>query len=84
MKENDKFKELTLEELQTKQKRFKIIVTVLGILTLLSIVAFIYSIVKNKGFSSASSLGGLPLGLLLSANYLKKIETEIKSRKSQS
>jgi hypothetical protein len=83
MKEDNKFKDLSLEELQKKRKRFKIIVTVLGILMLFLLADFIYSVIKNKSLSSATSLGGFPLVLLLSANYLKKIETEIKSRNSQ-
>ena len=82
MMENDKFKTLTLEELRVKQKTFKDISMSLGIVAILMLIVSIYFAIKNGSYLMFIFLGGFPVSILLSSNYLKKIEAEIKSRNS--
>lgn len=84
MEEIDKFKELTLEQLQKRRKWFKFIVITLGTVTVLSIITFCYDRFVKKNYFSSTSLGAIALPLILSSIYLQKLETEIKSRNSQS
>jgi uncharacterized BrkB/YihY/UPF0761 family membrane protein len=84
MKENDKLKELTLEELYAKQKKFKIIGYIIGTLMVISLLVFFYSLIKNEKHSQYFFIGSFTAILGFSASQLKKIEEEIKSRNSQS
>jgi chromate transport protein ChrA len=79
----EELKTLTLEELQKKQKIFAILAYTLGGITLILLLSFLYSLFMKEKHSSNLSLGALPLPLILIANYLNKIEEEIKSRNSQ-
>lgn len=84
MKENDKLKELTLEELQTKYKKSKDAVIGLGIVILIAVMTLIYLAVRNKNYALIAVAIGSSITFLPSIVVLKQIETEIKSRNSQS
>jgi hypothetical protein len=74
---------LSLEELRTRQKWFRIIVYLLGILTVLALMEFAYYMFKQNSRSSSMPLGALSPILLFSSIYLGQIDTEIKTRNSQ-
>jgi lipid-A-disaccharide synthase-like uncharacterized protein len=84
MKKNDKLKELTLEELQTKYNKEKGAVIGLGIAMLGALVMLIYFVIKNKNYSFLTFIFVLPMTLLPVFISLGQLKTEIKSRNSQS
>lgn len=84
MKENDKLNELTLEELQTEKKKYKNLAISFGIVILLVFITAIYFAFKNNSYSMFIYLGGFSGVTFLINEKFKKIETEIKSRNSQS
>ncbi|MDR6562899.1 MULTISPECIES: hypothetical protein [unclassified Arcicella] len=82
MKENKNLAELTLEELQAKQKKAKGAVIGLGIVMAIALITLIYLATKSKNYALLAVAGGSGLTLLPSIIVLKQIETEIKSRKA--
>ncbi|MEA5256854.1 hypothetical protein VB264_03595 [Arcicella aquatica] len=82
MKENKNLTELTLEELQAKQKKAKGAVTGLGIVMAIALVTLIYLATKSENYALLAVAGGSGLTLLPSIIVLKQIETEIKARKA--
>lgn len=81
MKENNNLAELTLEELQIKQKKAKAAVIGLSIVMVVALITLIYLAIKSKNYVLLAIAGGSGLTLLPSFIVLKQIETEIKSRK---
>jgi hypothetical protein len=84
MEENNKLKELTLEELQKEQKKYKSIATIFVIVIFLFIITSIYFAYKNNSYKMFLFLGGFSGVIYALYDKLKKLETEIKSRNSQS
>jgi hypothetical protein len=86
MEENYKFKELTLEELQEKHKKLQRTVTRISIVMIIAQVIFLFIAVKDENYSLLLIvvLGAMLPAILPMITPLKKIETEIKSRNSQS
>jgi hypothetical protein len=80
------FKNLTLEELQGKHKKLKNVVTRIGIVIIIAQVILLFIAVKNEKYSLLFIviIGAILPSLLPMITPLKKIETEIKSRNSQS
>ena len=84
MEEKDKLKKLSLEELQIEQKKFKSITISLGTVILFALITAIYFAFKNNSYSMFIYLGGFSGITYVLNEKLQKIETEIKSRNSQS
>jgi hypothetical protein len=86
MDENYKLKELTLEELQVKHKKLQHTVKVIGIIMIIAQAILLFIAVKDGNYSLLLIvvLGAILPGILPIITPLKKIETEIKSRNSQS
>lgn len=86
MEENYKFKELTLEELQAKQEKLQGTIKLIGILMIIAQVILLFIAVKNENYSLLLIVvvGAILPAILPILTPLKKIETEIKSRNSQS
>ena len=84
MEEKDKLKKLSLEELQIEQKKFKSITISLGTVILFALITAIYFAFKNNSYSMFIYLGGFSGIIYVLNEKLQKIETEIKSRNSQS
>lgn len=80
MEENNKLKELTLEELQKEQKKYKSIATGLGIVIILMIMTAIYFAYESNNYKMFIFLGGFSGVIYALYDKLKKIETEIKLR----
>jgi cellobiose-specific phosphotransferase system component IIC len=75
------YKEMSNEDLLEKQKKFKVYVSILGILTLILLFFLGYFAVKENNFNLAVLCGGTSFSLLLCSIILKQIETELKFRK---
>jgi hypothetical protein len=82
MKENSKFKELSLEELITKYKQSKAAVIGLGIGIIIAVMVLIYLAVSNENYALIAVAIATSISFLPSIIVLKQIETEIKSRNS--
>lgn len=80
IKENKKLKELTLEELRMKQRRFTNFVSFLSIFTMLTLAILIYYTIKSSNYTFLMLCGSSSFALLLCAFILKRVETEINSR----
>ena len=83
MKENSKLSELTLEELQIEQKKYKNFVISFCIVAILALITSVYFIIKNKSYLMFFFLGGFSGVFYLIFQKLKQLRTEIKSRNSQ-
>jgi hypothetical protein len=82
MEENNKLKELTLEELQTKYKKSKSAIIGLGIVMIIAIITLIYLAIRNENYALIAVAIGSSITFLPSLMVLKQIEAEIKSRNS--
>ena len=80
MKENEKLKELTLEELQAKYKQAKAALIGLGIVMLGAIITIIYFGIKSKNYSFFTFIFVFPITLIPVFIILSQLKTEIKSR----
>lgn len=80
IKENKKLKELTIDELRLRQKKFTTFVSILCIFTMLTLAALIYFAMKSNNYTFLMLCGGSSFALLLCGVILKQIETEINSR----
>ena len=81
IKENKKLKQLTIEQLRMKQKKFTNVVSILSIITMFTLAALIYSAMKSDNYTFLTLCGGSCFALVLCAFILKKVETEIDSRR---
>lgn len=81
MKENEKLKELTLDELQAKYKTAKAAVIGVGIVMLGAIITLIYLAIKSKNYTQLTFIFVLPITLVPVFISLSQLNTEIKSRK---
>jgi Na+-transporting methylmalonyl-CoA/oxaloacetate decarboxylase beta subunit len=86
MEENYKFKEFTLEELQEKHKKLQITVTRISIVMIIAQIVLLFIAVKDEKYPLLLIvvLGAMLPAILPIITPLKKLETEIKSRNSQS
>lgn len=82
MKQN-KLSELTLEELQEKEKKMKGAVIGLGIVMAMACFALFYLAVKNRNYSLITVGIGSSITLLPTFMALNQISNEIKSRNSK-
>ncbi|MEJ5056509.1 hypothetical protein [Sphingobacterium sp. MYb382] len=80
MSTTTKLKDLPIEALQEKRKRFRAFVIILGVITFLAVVAFLYAAVVGSSYKLSIPLGGFSMALFLCALILKQIEDELKSR----
>jgi|GEM_PF-4436111 len=84
MKVNSKFTELTLEQLQTRQKMVKGLVIGFCIVTLIAVFALGYFSAKNSSNGAIIMLTlGCSVTLLASSIYLMQVATELKLRNSK-
>jgi len=84
MKVNSKFKELTLEQLQTRQKMVKGLVVGFCIVTLIAVFALGYFSAKSSSNGTIIMLTlGCSVTLLASSIYLMQVATELKLRNSK-
>jgi Na+-transporting methylmalonyl-CoA/oxaloacetate decarboxylase beta subunit len=86
MEENYKFKEFTLEELQEKHKKLQRTVTRISIVMIIAQIVLLFIAVKDEKYPLLLIvvLGAMLPAILPIITPLKKLETEIKSRNSQS
>jgi hypothetical protein len=86
MEENYKFKEFTLEELQEKHKKLQRTVTRISMVMIIAQIVLLFIAVKDEKYSLLLIvvLGAMLPAILPIITPLKKLETEIKSRNSQS
>lgn len=86
MEENYKFNELSLEELQARHKKVQSTVKSIGIAMVIVQLIILFIAVKNENYSLLFFviIGAILPALLPILTPLKQIETEIKSRNSQS
>lgn len=80
MAHSRKLKELTLQELQTMQKRYRAFVTILCITTLLTLIFLMYFVIKNNNYIFLTLSGGSSFALLLCSVNLRQLEKEIACR----
>ena len=80
IKENKTLKDLSIEELKMKQKKFTTFVSILSILTMLTLAALIYFAMKSNNYSFLTLCGGSSFALVLCGLILSKVEKEINSR----
>lgn len=83
MKKKNALAELTLEELQTKQKKLNGVVIGLGIVMAAALITLIYTVTKTKNYTLLILVFVLPITLLPTLIYLNQLSTEIKSRNSK-
>ncbi|MEY4541483.1 MAG: hypothetical protein RLZZ306_3240 [Bacteroidota bacterium] len=83
MKENDKLKELTLEELQAKYKQAKAVVIGVSIVMIIAIISLIYLAVKSKNYTKLTFIFVLPITLMPVFISLGQLKTEIKLRNNE-
>ena len=80
MKTNNKLAELSLEELQTKQRKSRAVVTGTGIVMVIALIIITWSAFRSKNFALFSLVCTLPMTLLPGLIYLNQLGKEIKSR----